>query len=152
MYILSENGQEAFSKFMSNLVTQSVLGSICLLLLYRAVYLPIWTYQWLVFWIFTLAIISFLFFWCFTSFMQFIKPLNNELDERIKSLGIPMNKKDTLKQTFINFFKRIYLSWKHDKVIFWQVIRLFISIEVPAIFLFIASAIGAVQIAATLGW
>ncbi len=74
MYILSENGQEAFSKFMSNLVTQSVLGSICLLLLYRAVHLPIWTYQWLVFWIFTLAIISFLFFWCFSSFMQFIKP------------------------------------------------------------------------------
>lgn len=105
MYILSENGQEAFSKFMSNLVTQSVLGSICLLLLYRAVHLPIWTYQWLVFWIFTLAIISFLFFWCFSSFMQFIKPLNNELDERIKSLGIPMNKKDTLKQTFINFLR-----------------------------------------------
>ena len=152
MYILSENGQEAFSKFMSNLVTQSVLGSICLLLLYRAVHLPIWTYQWLVFWIFTLAIISFLFFWCFSSFMQFIKPLNNELDERIKSLGIPMNKKDTLKQNFINFFKRIYLSWKHDKVIFWHVMRLFVAIEVPAIFLFLASAIGAVQIAAALGW
>ncbi|WP_228705562.1 hypothetical protein [Acinetobacter pittii] len=85
-------------------------------------------------------------------FKFYSAPLNNELDERIKSLGIPMNKKDTLKQNFINFFKRIYLSWKHDKVIFWQVMRLFVAIEVPAIFLFLASAIGAVQIAAALGW
>lgn len=83
--------------------------------------------------------------------MQFIKPLNNELDERIKSLGIPMNKKDTLKQTFINFFKRIYLSWKHDKVILASNAT-FCRYRSACNLLFLASAIGAVQIAAALGW
>ncbi|MHA3982328.1 hypothetical protein [Acinetobacter venetianus] len=152
MYIFSEDGQKAFSVFMNNLVTQSVLGSMCLLLLYRASQLPFMTYQWFVFWIFSIAIVCFFIFWCFCSFMQFIKPLNDELDRRIQALGIPMDKKDTLKQTLINLFKRIYLAWKYDKVIFWQGIRLFVVIEIPAIFLFLASSIGAVQIASGLGW
>jgi hypothetical protein len=46
-----------------------------------------------------------------------VKPLNDELDRRIQALDIQMDKKDTLKQTLINLFKRVYLAWKYDKVI-----------------------------------
>lgn len=152
MYILSMDGQEAFSNFMVVLLAQAGLGAITLLILYRASNLSIFTAEGILFWIFALSIALYFIYWCYCSFMQFIRPLSEDLDLRIKQLGIEMEANDSLKQFLLNLFKRTKLAWKYDRVIFWQILRLFIALEIPAIFLFFASSLGAVQIAIALGW
>lgn len=152
MYVLSKEGQEAFSVFMSTLLTQIGLGSITLLLLYRASHLSAMTGDGIIFWIFTISIATYFIYWCFCSFMQFIRPLSNDLDSRIEQLGIELNDNDSFKQFVINIYRRVKLAWHYDRTIFWQVVRLFLALEIPAIFLFFASGLGAVQLATALGW
>lgn len=152
MYILTKEGQDAFSNFMESLIAQVFLGSICIYLLFVNDQLPMFTVDWGVRLIFCLTMILYLSYWCFCSFAKFIKPLNEELNRRIKELKIEMIENDSLTQAIKNFCRKVKLAWLHDKVIFWQIFRLFIAIEVPSIFLIFASSLGAAQIAIALGW
>lgn len=152
MYILTKEGQDAFSCFMGSLISQVFLGSICIYLLFVNDQLPIFTLDWSIRLIFSLTMILYLGYWCFCSFTKFIRPLNEELNKRTEELEIEMIQDNSLKQTIKKLFRKTRLAWKHDRVIFWQIFRLFIAIEVPAIFLIFASAIGAAQIAIALGW
>lgn len=148
----TKEGQDAFSCFMESLISQVFLGSICIYLLFVNDQLPIFTSDWGIRLIFCLTIILYLGYWCFCSFAKFIRPLNEELNKRIEELEIEMIQDNYLEQAIKNLFRKTRLAWKHDRVIFWQIFRLFIAIEVPAIFLIFASSIGATQIAIALGW
>lgn len=152
MYILSKEGQDAFSDFMESLIAQVFLGSICIFLLFVNDQLLAYTMQWVIRLIFCLTMIAYLVYWCVCSFTKFIRPLNEELNKRIEDLEIVMIQDNSLKQAIKNVYRKIRLAWEHDRVIFWQVLRLFIAIEVPAIFLIFASSLGAAQIALALGY
>lgn len=152
MYILTRDGQDAFSNFMNTLIGQVFLGSICIFLLYVHNLLPFFNLKGIVRLIVCIVMWGYLIFWCFCSFTKFIRPLSNELNLRIEELKVQLPAGNSFIQTCTRGWLKVKFAWEFDKVIFWQILRLFLAIELPAIFLILAASVGAAQIAKTLGY
>lgn len=152
MYILTSEGQKAFSIFMNTLVAQVAFGSISLVILYRVTKIAELNFSGFV--LITIALSSFLYliYWCYCSFMEFIKPLTAQLDSKVRSIEVGIDEDTSLKTAVKIMIKKVEFCWKNDRKIFWQVITLFLALEIPAILLIFASLIGANQILETLKW